>query len=470
LDATRSPAVPEPAAAPARGGRRHRGRALAFVPLVRLTSVGTAILGGRIREGLRAPFAPRGEREERRAALRRREAERLAAALGDLKGPYAKLGQFAALRYDALSPEVRGAFASLRDAVPPLPFPEIRDCVEAELGTSLEGAFGTFDAEPVGAASIAQVHRARLHDGREVAVKVQYPWLGSSLPRDLALLRALLWILALRRPGGRAARRRLLDEFARGLGEELDFRREARVAGEIARNLAGDPAVVVPEVVASHSTGRVLTMAYHPAVPILDRAGLERVGAKPAEVLEILARSYARQVFVDGLFHADPHPGNLFVLEQPGPRGPRVLFVDFGLSRRLDPALRREMRLAIFALLRSDREAFLAGMERLGMIAPEAGPGVRAALDRMFARLRGEGAAPLSLGADRVLALKDEAKALLEETPGLQLPNDLLLYARTLSYLFALGAELAPELDLMKLTVPWLLRFLAERDPELPAP
>jgi predicted unusual protein kinase regulating ubiquinone biosynthesis (AarF/ABC1/UbiB family) len=128
------------------------------------------------------------------------------------------------------------------------------------------------------------------------------------------------------------------------------------------------------------------------------------------------------------------------------------------------------MRLAIFALLRSDREAFLAGMERLGMIAPEAGPGVRAALDRMFARLRGEGAAPLSLGADRVLALKDEAKALLEETPGLQLPNDLLLYARTLSYLFALGAELAPELDLMKLTVPWLLRFLAERDPELPAP
>ena len=470
LDATRSTLVsePAPASAPARVAPRYRGRALAFVPLIRLTRCGAAILAGRLREVLGAPRIPPAERAARRAVRRQREAERLAAALGDLKGAYTKLGQFAALRYDALSPEVRGAFATLRDAVPPLPFPEVRACVEAELGTSLEQAFQAFEAQPVGAASIAQVHRARLPDGREVAVKVQYPWLRASLPRDLALLRGLLWALALRRPGGRAARRRLLDEFARGLAEELDFAREARVAAEIARNLADDPAVVVPEVVASHSTGRVLTMSYWAAVPILDRAGLQRIGAKPAEVLEILARSYARQVFVDGLFHADPHPGNLFVLEQGGARGPRVLFVDFGLSRRLDPALRREMRLAIFALLRSDREAFLAGMERLGMLAPGAAPGVRAALDRIFARLRGEGAAPLALGADRVLALKDEAKALLENTPGLQLPNDLLLYARTLSYLFTLGMELAPEVDLMKLTVPWLLRFLTERDPELP--
>jgi len=465
LDATGSPLVPQPAFPPAPAPRRYRGRALAFVPALRLAGCGAAILAGRLWGALRGLGLPREERAARRAARRRREGERLAAALGDLKGAYAKLGQFAALRYDALTPEVRAAFATLRDAVPPLPFPEVRACVEAELGRSLEQAFQSFEPEPVGAASIAQVHRARLPDGREVAVKVQYPWLRSSLPRDLALLRALLWLLAWRRPGGRAARRRLLDEFARGLAEELDFEREARVAAEIARNLAGDAAVVVPEVVASHSTGRVLTMSYLPAVPILDREGLQRVGAKPAEVLEILARSYARQVFVDGLFHADPHPGNLFVLEEPGPAGPRVLFVDFGLSRRLDPELRREMRLAIFALLRSDREAFLAGMERLGMVAPGAAPGVRAALDRMFARLRGEGAAPLALGADRVLALKDEAKALLEGTAGLQLPNDLLLYARTLSYLFALGAELAPEVDLMKLTVPWLLRFLAERDP-----
>jgi predicted unusual protein kinase regulating ubiquinone biosynthesis (AarF/ABC1/UbiB family) len=145
-----------------------------------------------------------------------------------------------------------------------------------------------------------------------------------------------------------------------------------------------------------------------------------------------------------------------------------VLFVDFGLSRRLDPELRRELRAAILALLRGDLDAFVGGMDRLRMIAPGAEPAVRAAVARMFARLRGEGA-PLALGADRVLALKDEAKALLAETEGLQLPNDLLLYAKTLSYLFGLGAELAPEVDLMRLTVPWLLRFLATKDEPGPA-
>jgi hypothetical protein len=103
-------------------------------------------------------------------------------------------------------------------------------------------------------------------------------------------------------------------------------------------------------------------------------------------------------------------------------------------------------------------------MQRLDMIAPGAEPTVRAAVARMFARLRGEAAAPLALGSDRVLALKDEAQVLLAETDGLQLPNDLLLYAKTLSYLFGLGAELAPQVDLMRLTVPWLLRFLAAKD------
>jgi predicted unusual protein kinase regulating ubiquinone biosynthesis (AarF/ABC1/UbiB family) len=154
------------------------------------------------------------------------------------------------------------------------------------------------------------------------------------------------------------------------------------------------------------------------------------------------------------------------VLEEPGPRGPRVLFVDFGLSRRLEPGLRRELRAAIHAVLRGDVEGFLGGMARMGMIAPGAEASVGRAVEAMFARLRGEGAAPLALGQARVLALKDEAKALLLETEGLGLPNDLLLYARTLSYLFGLGAELAPQVDLMRLTVPWLLRFLAARDDE----
>jgi predicted unusual protein kinase regulating ubiquinone biosynthesis (AarF/ABC1/UbiB family) len=203
-------------------------------------------------------------------------------------------------------------------------------------------------------------------------------------------------------------------------------------------------------------------------VPIDDLETLRRRGVAPAEVLEIVARAYARMVFGDGVFHADPHPGNLFVLDTPGP--PRVLFVDFGLSKRLDPALRAELRRGILALLQGDLEGFLDGMARLDMIRPGAEPAVREAVGSMFERLRGEGGGPLGLGSGRVLALKDEAKRLLVETEGLVLPTELLLYAKTVSYLFGLGAELAPEVDVMRLSVPHLLRFLAERDAPAPDP
>jgi len=298
-----------------------------------------------------------------------------------------------------------------------------------------------------------------------VAVKVQYPWLESSLRADLAWVHAASRFFTRRRGG--VDRERLFAEFAAGLREELDFVREARVAAEIAANLAHDPRVVVPRVLSSHSSRRVLTMSYAPAVRVDDRAGLARLGVAPRAVLEILTRAYAKQVFVDGLFHADPHPGNLFVLDEPGAAArPRLLFVDFGLSRRLDPALRREMRLGIYALLQRDEAAFLEGMQRMGMIAPGAREGVARAVGEMFRGIAGRGG-PLGVPAAQVLSLKDEAKRLLQQTPGLQLPNDLLLFAKTLSYLFALGAELDPEVDLMQLSLPYLLQFLAGQEAPL---
>ena len=400
----------------------------------------------------------RERRAERREAREAHAGRLLAETLGRLKGPYAKLGQFASLRHDVFPEAWRGELTPLRDRVRPLPFAEVRAQVESELGTPLEEAFARFEPEPLGAASIAQAHRAELPGGGEVVVKVQYPWLEQSLPTDLALLRTGIgWLARLRGSGHEPLR--WFDEFANGVREELDFEREARVATQIAANLADDDRVVVPEVVATHSTRRVLSVVHHDAVPITDRAALRELRVDPAEVLEILTRAYARQIFVDGHFHADPHPGNLFVLADRGVP-PRILFVDFGLSRRLDPRLREETRHAIFAVLQGDTEAFLERMTGLDMIAPGAEPAVRAAVERMLGKLRADGS-PLGLGAERVLALKDEALVLLRETPGLQLPNDLLLYARTLSYVFSLGRELAPEVDLMKLTVPWLLRFLA---------
>jgi predicted unusual protein kinase regulating ubiquinone biosynthesis (AarF/ABC1/UbiB family) len=181
----------------------------------------------------------------------------------------------------------------------------------------------------------------------------------------------------------------------------------------------------------------------------------------PRDLAVIVARAYSAQVFRDGLFHADPHPGNLFVVDEPGAaERPRVLFIDFGLSRRLDPALRRELRQGVFALMQRDLPAFLDGMERLDAIEPGHREAVGSAVGRMFDRIQGHGGA-LAMAGGEVLSLKDEAVALLRETPGLRLPTDLLLYAKTLSYVFALGAELAPDVDMMKLCLPPLLRFLA---------
>jgi len=426
--------------------------------------IGCALAGGALADLFAAPATRATRREARRARL----ARRVATVLGELKGPYTKAGQFAALRYDALPAAARSAFEGLQDRVAPLPFETVRAVLEAELGAPLATHFARFDPAPLGAASMAQVHHARLHDGSEVAVKVQHPWLLASLPADVALLHALhrLWARVAEWRGTPTRRgvdrERLFAEFSASLAEELDFTREAAIAGEIARNLASDPQIVVPDVIPRLSTRRVLTMAYHPAVPLLDRARLDALGVRPRDVLEVLARAYAKQVFVDGLFHADPHPGNLFVIDEPEARTkPRVLFVDFGLSKRLAPALRRELRLGIYALLQRDVDGFVAGMARMEMIAPGAEPGVRAAVLRMFERMAGS---PLALSGAGVLGLKDEAKALLQETEGLQLPNELLLYAKTLSYLFGLGERLDPSVDLMKLTVPYLLTFLASRD------
>lgn len=439
---------------------RSAPRALGLTQSARIAACALAIGADVLWGSLREPLSSRSA--ALRDARRRRSVARAVRTLGALKGAFAKVGQFAAARHDLLPAEATAALALLRDRVPPLPFSRIRSFVERELAAPLETLFAAFEPEPLGAASMAQVHRARLQSGEPVAVKVQYPWLVHSLPADLTLVR---WLLGF--AGGRGHgwvdRERLFDEFATGLREELDFEREARIASEIAANLENDSQVAVPRVVASHSTRRVFTMSYWDAIPVGDTEGLARLGVDPAQVLEIVGRSYAKQIFADGLFHADPHPGNLFVIDEPeAARGPRVLFVDFGLSRRLDPELRREMRRGIYSVLQRDLDGFVAAMQRMGMVTPGAEEGVREKVAAMFERMGGAGG--IGVAGSQVLGLKDEAVALLRETRGLQLPNDLLLYAKTMSYVFTLGAELAPEVDLLKVCLPQLLQFLAERD------
>lgn len=455
-------------------GIRFRLRTSGVEASARLLAWAIVSLADLVWTGIGGVFLPTHERRLRRDESLARAVARAVSVLGRLKGAFAKAGQFAAIRHDLLPPATATALAGLRDRVPPLPGSEIRDQLAREFGRPIDRVFASFDFEPIGSASIAQAHRARLRDGAEVVVKIQYPWIEDALDADLAILRCVG--RALVRLTGRSSREidfdRFFDEFAAGLASELDFLEEARSAAEIAVNLSDLPDVVVPAVHRELTTRRILTMAFHPCVNIADHAGLDALGVPRAAVVASLARAYAKQVFVDGLFHADPHPGNLFVLaDATAASSPRVLFVDFGLCRRLSPELRRAMRAGLYAVLQRDLEAFVARMQDMRMIAPGAEPGVRAAVARMFDRLASAGGGAGALGASTrgVLALKDEAKQLLQETPGLQLPNDLLLYAKTLSYLFALGESLDPGVDLMKIALPYLLRFLAEREPDAQA-
>jgi ubiquinone biosynthesis protein len=438
--------------------------------------LGWAIVSGTdaLSTAIGSVFLPTHERRQRQAGSLQRALERVVAVLGQLKGAFAKAGQFAAIRHDLLPASTVAALAGLRDRVPPLPWPEIHDQLTREFGRPIDQIFASIANQPKGEAAIAQAHRARLPDGAEVVVKIQYPWIEDALASDLRILRCLGrgLVRSTGRSSGEVDFDRFFDEFAVGLASELDFLDEARSAAEIARNLSDLRDVIVPAVYPELTTRRVLTMAFHPCVSIADQAALDALGVQRAAIVATLARAYSKQVFVDGLFHADPHPGNLFVLaDAAAGSSPRILFVDFGLCRRLSTELRRAMRAGLYAVLQRDLDSFVARMQDMRMIAPGAEVPVRAAVARMFDRLATAGGGTGALGASTrgVLALKDEAKQLLRETPGLQLPNDLLLYAKTLSYLFALGESLDPGADLMKISLPYLLRFLAEREPDVEA-
>ncbi|MDG2049754.1 MAG: AarF/UbiB family protein [Myxococcota bacterium] len=418
---------------------------------------------------LRGLSKPPAERPALHHEAKIRTLTRAVSLLGRLKGAFVKAGQFAALRHDLIPAQTGAILARLRDRVPALSLRQLEPLILTELGAETFARIADIEANPLGSASLAQAHRARLTDGSEVVIKIQYPWIEKATPRDLALLRLLARSSAIlnRKRTASIDAGRLFNEFSEGLMTELDFCEEANAAQAIAANLASVNGVVVPKIYPELSSKRILTMSYHPCIPIHDAQALHQLGVRPSDLLQRLAHAYAKQVFVDGLFHADPHPGNLFVLNTPdAAENPQVLFVDFGLCRRLDPELKRAMRQGIYAVLQREPETFIMRMTEMGMIAPGSEVAVRSAVLEMFEKMQSAASegGPLGASSNGIMALKDEAKRLLQSTPGVQLPNDLLLYAKTLSYLFALGESLDPEVDLMKITLPYLLRFLAAQE------
>jgi ubiquinone biosynthesis protein len=274
------------------------------------------------------------------------EAEELTADLESLGPTFIKLGQLLSTRSDLLPPPYLEALARLQDSVEPFPYAEVEAIVHEELGVRVSKAFAEFESTPLASASLGQVHRARLRDGRPVAVKVQRPGIRSRIAGDLeALERITDFLDGHTEAGRRFGFSAILDQFRKSLVAELDYRREAQNLLALGSNLEPFELLVVPRPVGDYTTSRVLTMDYLPGAKLDELSPLVRMDYDGAALAEQLFAAYLRQILVDGLFHADPHPGNLLLT-----RDGRIALLDLGMVGHVSPGLQEQLLKLLLAL------------------------------------------------------------------------------------------------------------------------
>jgi predicted unusual protein kinase regulating ubiquinone biosynthesis (AarF/ABC1/UbiB family) len=448
---------------PERYLRRRYRRILFFGLRVTLSFVWWELI---LRRALGRRFVRRGTIARMRRVAR--EFRLLAIEMG---GVLIKLGQFLSARVDILPLEVTQELSGLQDEVPPEPLEAILAVIEAELGP-VDQLFEFFDESVQAAASLGQVHRARLVGGEPVVVKVQRPGIEALIGVDLAAVRAVArWV-------GRypPIRRRmnllaLLDEFAHTLYEELDYLAEARNAETFAANFAWDPLIYIPAPYWTHTTRRVLALEDVDSIKIVDFAAIEAAGIARSAVAQRLFRAYLKQIFYDGFFHADPHPGNLFVhpldwqTDNDGlPGRPFYLvFVDFGMVGRVTPAVKAQLRELVIGLGTRDPARIVRAYERLGFLLPGADlEMIQRATTRVFDRFWGISMGELAqLDYDAVQDFLREFRDLLFAMP-FQIPQHFIYLGRMFGILSGLATQLDPDFNVFAESEPFARQLISE--------
>ncbi|MGI6143640.1 MAG: ABC1 kinase family protein [bacterium] len=306
---------------------------------------------------------PRPEEEKAMGVRVRRVLEEL--------GPtFIKLGQMLSTRPDLLPDSIIKELNQLQDQVPPSPWDEVREIIGAELGGQVEELFAYFSREPLAAASIGQVHRAKLKTGEEVVVKVQRPRIGAAIETDLEILGDLAALAEYRLEVARYYRvRDIVAEFSRSLRGELNYLLEARNGERFAAHYARKGQVAVPKVYWDYTTRRVITLEYFRGVKISDTEALVQAGFDPKKLAGRLLEVYLHQVLVVGFFHGDPHPGNILVLP-----GGVLAFTDFGLMGRLNRRLRREFLSLLAAVIGRNTGGMVRAILRIGRVGDDFDP------------------------------------------------------------------------------------------------
>jgi len=415
------------------------------------TTFGRIYLGTKAHRFIAKRLQP-SDMDERWSRFHRASARSVYETAIDLRGLILKGCQFLGSRADVLPREWVDELSKLQDRVPPKPFATARRIVERELGAELSEIFSDFSRVPIASASLAQVHEARLKDGRRVAVKIQYPEIERLIRGDLSNLRFLFRAVELMERDFDLMP--LIDELGTHVPRELDFLNEGHNAETIARALAHRDDVVIPRIHWEHTTRRVLVMDFMDGIKITDTDALEAAGVDTNQVVKTLVETYCEQVLVQGFFHADPHPGNLRV--QPGGGGPaRLVLLDFGLAKKLPPGFRQGVVSFAGAMLRGDAEAMAEALVELGFETRDERPESLSEIARYALDVATEFQNRAYLNRDMAAKVGRELPDKIRENPIVRIPSHVVLLGRVLGLLSGVSRSLKSRIDLVQTILPY---------------